>query len=87
VSFNWRYPVHTSFKVNLQDAFDSRPDIPALEVAYVGADAKPSVAPRNNNACLLSAPTIISANHDEQDRLIIGASTSATAINTLVETA
>jgi hypothetical protein len=30
---------------------------------------------------------IISANHDEQDRLIIGASTCATAINTLAETA
>jgi hypothetical protein len=33
MSFNWRYPVHASFKANLpalQDAFDSRPDIAAL---------------------------------------------------------
>jgi len=27
----------------------------------VGVDAKPEVAPRNNDACPLSAPTIISA--------------------------
>lgn len=38
MGFNWRYPVHTSFKANLpalQDSFDQRPEIAALDEAYV----------------------------------------------------
>jgi hypothetical protein len=36
MGFNWRYPVHTSFKANLlalQDTFDQRPEIATLEEA------------------------------------------------------